>query len=350
MKDLIMLRVNIKGKYLLIFFTSSIIYTACQIFFFNTILNSSIVSKDELWADILLQFAIIYPLVLAMCAVDFRLINLLNRYIPLSRSVAFHSLFVFAGNIIVCLALHIIFGLFHGYVLHTPMNDALPLQGNLILTITANIPIILVIELIFYFQSEQQAITASEKAKRDALSFQYNALRAQVNPHFLFNSLNVLSSLIYENQDDANKYTKALSQIYRQALSVNEKPLSTLDEELRFFRSYVFLLEIRFENAFKIHIDEVGKYGDKKIVSSCLQLLMENAFKHNVSSGDAPLFITLNINQKGITFTNKISLRYDVDKGGIGLKYLAAQCDLYDQQIEVENDEQRFTVKVPFIV
>lgn len=318
-------------------------------FFFNTILNSSIVSKDELWSDLLLQFAIIYPLVLSMCAGDFLLVRLLNKYIHLSKSTFLHILIAFVGNIILCSTIHILFGILHLYVLQLPMNDALPLQGNLILSITANIPIILVIELIFYFQSEQEAITASEKAKRDALSFQYNALRAQVNPHFLFNSLNVLSSLIYENQDLANKYTKALSQIYRQALAMNERPLNTLDEELRFFRSYVFLLEIRFENAFKIHIDEVGKYGDKKIISSCLQLLMENAFKHNVSSEESPLFITLNINPSGIVFSNHISLRYDVDKGGIGLKYLATQCALYGNQLEVEDDGNIFTVKVPFI-
>lgn len=345
-----MLKVTTKGRYILIFFVSTIIYTACQMFFFNTILNSSILSKDELWGNILLQFAIIYPLVLSMCGGDFILVRLLNKHIPLAKSAFLHIIIAFVGNIVMCASIHLLFGLLHTYVLQLPMNDALPLQGNLILSITANIPIILVFELIFYFQSEQEALTVSEKAKRDALSFQYNALRAQVNPHFLFNSLNVLSSLIYENQDTANKYTKALSQTYRQALAMNEKPLNSLDEELKFFKSYVFLLEIRFENAFKIHIDEIGKYGDRKIISSCLQLLMENAFKHNISSEESPLFITLSINPTGIVFSNPIALRYDVDKSGIGLKYLATQCELYGQQLEVEDNGKTFTVKVPYIV
>lgn len=344
-----MLKIKLQGRYILIFFVSTIIYTTCQMFFFNPILNSSILSKDELWSDLSLQFAIIYPLVLAMCIGDFFLVRLLNKYISLSKSALLHILIAFVANIVLCSIIHLFFDLLHTQVLHLPMNEALPLQGNLILSITANIPIILVFELLIYFQAEQQAITDSEKAKRDALSFQYNALRAQVNPHFLFNSLNVLSSLIYENQDLANKYTKALSQIYRQALAMNERPLSTLDEELRFFKSYVFLLEIRFENAFKIHIDDVGKWGDKKIISSCLQLLMENAFKHNISSEENPLFITLNINSTGIIFANHISLRYDVDKSGIGLKYLATQCELYSAQLEVEDDGKAFIVKVPFI-
>lgn len=345
-----MLKITTKVRYILIFFISTIIYTACQMFFFNTILNSSILSKDELWGNLLLQFAIIYPLVLAMCAGDFWVVRLLNRYLSLDKHVLLHIVAAFIGNIILCSAIHLTFGLLHMYVLQLPMNDELPLQGNLILSITANIPIILVFELILYFQSEQEAITASEKAKREALSFQYNALRAQVNPHFLFNSLNVLSSLIYENQDTANKYTKALSQTYRQALAMNDKPLNTLDEELKFFRSYVFLLEIRFENAFRIHIDEVGDYGDKRIISSCLQLLMENAFKHNVSSEESPLLITLNINPTEIVFSNPIALRYDVDKSGIGLKYLGTQCEMYGQQLQVEDDGKIFTVKVPYIL
>jgi sensor histidine kinase YesM len=132
--------------------------------------------------------------------------------------------------------LYFIFNFIVTEVFDVGIKQSLSYKTGLILNITANLPILLILDLLFYFQ-ERKAIKASEKAKRDMLMYQYNALRAQVNPHFLFNSLNVLSSLIYENQEQANKYTKALSQVYRQVLSVSKKPSEYLKGRDAFFPS-----------------------------------------------------------------------------------------------------------------
>jgi len=230
------------------------------------------------------------------------------------------------------------------------IKQALSYKTGLILNITANLPILLVLDLLFYFRAERKAIKISEKAKRNMLIYQYNALRAQVNPHFLFNSLNVLSSLIYENQDQANKYTKALSQVYRQVLSVSKKPLNTLKEEMHFFRQYLFLMEIRFENGFRIEIEPAEQWEQHKLVAFSFQLLLENAFKHNVSSVADPLLIYISIDDNGISFRNKISLRNDITRGeGIGLSFLNTQYDRYHKKLMIEENNDQFIVKIPFI-
>lgn len=335
---------------ILYYFLVTTIYTVYQIIFFNTIMKSSILSKSSLWDNFLLQFAIIYPIVLVMTFLDYLLIKVINEITPLYNSLYRHASSLFVSNILLCILLYIIFNFTVTELMDLGIKQSLSYKTGLILNITANLPILLVIDLLFYFQAERKAIKASEKAKRDMLMYQYNALRAQVNPHFLFNSLNVLSSLIYENQDQANKYTKALSQVYRQVLSVSKKPLNTLKEEMHFFRQYLFLMEIRFENGFQIEIEPIEQWEHRKLVAFSFQLLLENAFKHNVSSVSDPLLIYISVDENGISFRNRIFLRNDITKGeGIGLSFLNTQYDRYHKKLEIMEDQDQFIIKIPFI-
>ncbi|MFZ4928147.1 sensor histidine kinase [Chryseobacterium sp. Mn2064] len=340
------------NRYVIIFyyFIVTTIYTVYQIFFFNTIMKSSILSKVSLWDNFLLQFALFYPIVLVMTFLDYKLIKLINGITPMHTSLYRHASSLFVSNIVLCIILYFAFNFMVTEIFDVGIKQSLSYKSGLILNITANLPILLVLDLLFYFQAERKAIKASEKAKRNMLMYQYNALRAQVNPHFLFNSLNALSSLIYENQDQANKYTKALSQVYRQVLSVSKKPLNTLKEEMHFFRQYLFLMEIRFENGFKIEIDPVEDWEHHQLVAFSFQLLLENAFKHNVSSIADPLLIHISVHKDGISFQNRISLRNDVTKGeGIGLSFLNTQYDRYHKKLEIKQEDNVFIVKIPFI-
>ncbi|WP_411246636.1 sensor histidine kinase [Chryseobacterium proteolyticum] len=213
----------------------------------------------------------------------------------------------------------------------------------------ANVPILLVFELIYYFQSEQRAIADSETAKRKALLFQHETLRAQINPHFLFNSLNVLSSLIYINPDNANKFTKALSKTYRYVLSLNNHPLISIEEELNALDSYIFLMKMRFENAFTFTVHKNPKYEKSRIIPLTLQLLIENVFKHNIATETMLLHINITINRKCIIVANNIQPANDIEKGGIGLKYLTEQYKLYSKEVVVEQTKQIFIVKIPYV-
>ncbi|MCF0051679.1 sensor histidine kinase [Dyadobacter sp. LJ53] len=214
---------------------------------------------------------------------------------------------------------------------------------------TTNMPILLVFELIYYFQSEQKAIADSEIAKREVLLFQHETLKAQMNPHFLFNSLNVLSSLIYINPGNANKFTKALSKTYRYVLSLNRQPEVSVAEELDALDSYIYLMKMRFENSFAFTVNKTAGCEKNLIIPLTLQLLLENAFKHNVATEESPLNIKLTIGSEYITVENNIQPANDTEKGGIGLKYLTKQYNLYTKEVIVMHTSNQFIVKVPYI-
>jgi len=206
-----------------------------------------------------------------------------------------------------------------------------------------------VFELIHYFQSEQKAIADSEKAKRKVLLFQHETLRSQINPHFLFNSLNVLSSLIYINQENANKFTKALSKTYRYVLSLTQQPVVSVADELDALDSYIFLMRTRFENSFTFTVNKISPNDQHKIIPLTLQLLIENAFKHNIATEESTLNITINIDYENITVENNIQPSGSADKGGIGLKYITKQYKIYAKEVTVKHTEEMFIVKIPYI-
>jgi LytS/YehU family sensor histidine kinase len=284
-----------------------------------------------------------------MCLADYVLLLFLNKYLPYSKNVFLRIIADFVGVIVICL---IVLGMFN-YLIYDVLlisKDELPsFLVKFAFAMTNNIPILLAFELIYYFQSEQKAIADSEKAKREALLFEHETLRAQINPHFLFNSLNVLSSLIYMNPNNANKFTKALSKTYRYVLSLNRRPMVTVEEDLDALESYIFLMEMRFENSFSFTVNKTSNNKKNKIIPLTLQLLIENVFKHNVATEEMPLDIKITIGNEYITVENNIQPSNDTDKGGIGLKYLSKQYKLYDREIAVEHTNSLFIVKIPYI-
>ncbi|MDR0660217.1 MAG: histidine kinase, partial [Prevotellaceae bacterium] len=235
-------KINI--KHALIFLFATLLYAMCQMLF------SAILMKEDLGDKFLIQLLSHYVVIFTMCIADYLLLLFLNKYIPYSKNILLRIIADFVGVIVICL---IVLGMFN-YLIYDVLlisKDGLPsFLVKFAFGMTNNIPILLAFELIHYFQSEQKAIADSEKAKREALMFEHETLRAQINPHFLFNSLNVLSSLIYMNPDNANKFTKALSKTYRYVLSLNKRPMVSVEEDLDALESYIFLMEMRFENSF----------------------------------------------------------------------------------------------------
>lgn len=334
---------KIKIKNLFIFLFSTLIYAVCQMFF------SIILMKEDLWHNFHIQLTAHYTVIFTMCIADYMLLLFLNRYLPYSRNILYHILAGLTGLIVICLVLLWIFNYLIYEVFLIPEEGMPSFLIKFVFGMTANIPILLVFELIYYFQSEQKAIADSEKAKRKALLFQHETLRAQINPHFLFNSLNVLSSLIYMNQENANKFTKALSKTYRYVLSLNRQPLVSVVEELNALDSYIFLMKMRFENSFTFTVNKTSASEKNKIIPLTLQLLIENVFKHNVATEELPLKIKVTIDNEYITVENNIQPSNDTEKGGIGLKYLVKQYKLYTKEVLIEHTDQMFFVKIPYI-
>lgn len=334
---------KIGTKNLLIFFSSTLIYALCQMLF------SIILMKEDLWSNFYIQLLSHYMVIVIMCIADFLLLKFLNKHLPYSKNILYRIMADITGLVVICLIILFLFN----YLIYDILlisEEGLPsFLVKFAFAMTNNIPILLSFELIYYFQSEQKAIADSEIAKRRVLLFQHETLRSQINPHFLFNSLNVLSSLIYINQENANKFTKALSKTYRYVLSLTQQPVVSVTEELDALDSYIFLMRMRFENAFTFTVNKISSSEQHKIIPLTLQLLIENAFKHNKATEESLLNIKINVDNDYITVENNIQPSHDVEKGGIGLKYITQQYKLYGKDVVVEHTTQLFMVKIPYI-
>lgn len=200
-----------------------------------------------------------------------------------------------------------------------------------------------------FFLSWRQAAINAEKLKRESLKSQFEALKAQINPHFLFNSLNVLTGLVYQDPDLSAKFIKQLSLVYRYLLENQNKELISIQEELDFLRSYIFLQKIRFGDNLCINI-ELSDNKNYNIPPLALQVLTENAIKHNEISEDHPLTIDITEKNGVIEVKNSKQLKNipTQDSPGIGLKNLEDRYDfLINKKIQIHDDNDEFIVEIP---
>lgn len=201
-----------------------------------------------------------------------------------------------------------------------------------------------------FLQNWKQAVLDAEVAKREIIKAQYEALKNQVNPHFLFNSLNVLTNLVYENPDKAAAFIKKLSDVYRYVLDSRGKELATLEEELNFAKSYVYLQQIRFGENLKVDFTLNGDVG--QVVPLAIQMLVENAIKHNEISALHPLRITIAKEANHVVVRNDIKLRAQpLDSNtGLGLENIKNRyLHLSNMPVEVLANNTAFAVKIPLL-
>jgi len=165
--------------------------------------------------------------------------------------------------------------------------------GNYMVSIIITFIITLLAHAVYFYRSYQENRVKQQKIIAGTASAKFESLKNQIDPHFLFNSLNVLSSLIEENPENAQKFTSSLSKIYRYVLEQRDKELVSVEEELAFAKTYMNLLKMRFENSIFYELPEKINNPDAKVVPLSLQLLLENTVKHNVVSEQKPLRIRI---------------------------------------------------------
>lgn len=221
-------------------------------------------------------------------------------------------------------------------------------QLSLILTFL----VISIYEGTYYFGKWKEALVHGEELKRQQISAQFESLKSQVNPHFLFNSLNTLTALIEENPDLAVRFVAQLSLVYRYVLQSKDKETVELKTELEFTESYIFLLRYRFENNLKVNIQLEEKYLRKSLAPLALQMLIENAIKHNVVSADKPLLIDIYIeNEQFVVVKNTLQRKNNFEQNnGLGLPNILKRYS-YLSQIEprIEQTETYFKVLLPLL-
>ncbi|WP_298486812.1 2TM domain-containing protein [uncultured Maribacter sp.] len=214
-----------------------------------------------------------------------------------------------------------------------------------------SIVISLVFYAIWYYKNRQENKVKEQKIIAGTASAKFDALKNQLDPHFLFNSLNVLTSLIEEDPYQAQKFTTSLSKVYRYVLEQKNKDLVSVDEELQFAKTYIKLLKMRFEDSIILEIPDNCTNPEAKIIPLSLQLLLENAVKHNIVTTEKPLSISVYEEDGNLCVTNNIQEKRVVKKSsGVGLKNIQERyAILTDRNVEISKETMEFTVRLPML-
>lgn len=214
---------------------------------------------------------------------------------------------------------------------------------------------ILVIALIdlgiFLMQQWRETATEAERVRKENMEFRFDRLRNQINPHFLFNSLNTLASLVYQSPETASQFVRQLARVYRYVLENRDKELISLAEEWEFIEAYLFLVKIRFDEGLRFEIQIPEEARRNWIAPMTLQLLIENALKHNIVSFSKPLKVSIRVSGDWLIVENNLQLKSSPEPGTkTGLDNIKTRYAMMTgRQVKVEQTAEIFKVEIPLL-
>ncbi|HAS40822.1 MAG TPA: hypothetical protein DCS93_10100 [Microscillaceae bacterium] len=302
-------------------------------------------------SETLRDFLVNYPNVLLLCYLDYLLVKNLDKYWPwhfkrwvLVRVVAeiiTGALIVGLLVVVVNVGIYLISGS-ETITLNAVLN-------SVVIGAIANLVLLPAVE--FYFQYVRRYETAldNEWLKKENAYFQYELLKNQLNPHFLFNSLNTLLSLITIDQLRAKDFVRKLSHIYRHVLEYREQELIPLTKELEVLKDYIFLLQIRFGHNFQVSLDIPQVSPQVQVIPMALQMLLENTVKHNMVLEHKPLKVRIFSTEDYIIVENSLQPKKSQVSWGVGLKTIQSRYKQYHKSVEIYKDEHIFCVSLPLL-
>ncbi len=224
--------------------------------------------------------------------------------------------------------------------------------SNIIIAVIVSLLINAIYEAVNLFRQLKDSQIETEQLKRQNIESHFETLKNQVGPHFLFNSLNTLLALIDEDKNQAKEFVSKLATYYRYALQVNEREMVEMSTEIELVKSYVFLLESRFGKNLQVNFNVSDEYNNYKVVPLAIQMLVENAVKHNVISEAHPLMIDIFILDNYLVVRNNkrkkdaLEQSNQIGLGNINNRYSI----LTGKNIQIESElDSTFSVKLPLI-
>lgn len=242
----------------------------------------------------------------------------------------------------------LVFPLLHGHPCE--INSAAAVN-TLIISVTITLLVNTLFAAITFFYSWRKSMQEKETLKREGLAAEFETLKSQINPHFLFNSLNTLTSLIEEQPDIATEFIQKLSGVYRYVLTQKDKDLVSLHDELQFVKSYIYLNQIRFGKNLYVKISVDPGVQDRKLVTLSLQMLIENAIKHNIISAQKPLTIRIETQGHRVVVSNNLQRKQVMNESnGIGLNNIVHRYHLLCREpVEITDTGSCFEVSLPLL-
>lgn len=306
---------------------------------------------DEIDATLQVQLMIVSIILIIILWESLRGIHSwLNRKYPFERNIP--------GRIFLQLVLGACLGVFIRFVLYQWGEPRLPFAlDSLFIAATWVLYIVVpsVVNLgfftVYFIERWKDSIVFTERLQKEKVHVQFDNLKNQMNPHFLFNALTSLNSLIFENQQLASEFVQHLSKVYRYVLQHKDRNFVLLSTELEFISNYVKLLETRFRGALRITFEVGAEAREKAIVPVTLQILIENAVKHNIADVSKPLVVEVVSVGDYLIVSNNLQPKKSVETSNrLGLENLKSLYRfLTDKPVLVEPTEERFYVKIPLI-
>lgn len=279
---------------------------------------------------------------------------ILLRMFPPARKRNTYLVSFFVSGSVISFAGTIVTVAMVGSVLHDYSWNQLmvPLKLNIIYAGLVNLLLHLLNTIIFFFHEYRKKWEEAEELRRNSEEAQLQLIKNQINPHFLFNNLNVLSSLVIKTNPEANEFIEEFSKVYRYILNNQDKELIDLNTELEFIKPYIFLLKKRFDNGLEIALDIPDEYKRSYVIPVALQMLIENAIKHNIVSKAKPLLIKVAVDQDhSLIVKNNLQPRQNAEPGNrIGLQNIQKRYELISgKKIDVRHTDSEFVVSLPLL-
>jgi len=230
--------------------------------------------------------------------------------------------------------------------------DTGDIKSTLLISVGITFVISFFLNSIEFLKNWKKASLDAERLKKEQMEAKYETLKNQVNPHFLFNSLNALTNLVYEDQDQAAKFIRELSKVYRYVLDTRAQEVVSLKTEMEFVNSYLFLQKIRFDEKLQLDIKIEG-FEQKMLPPMAVQMLLENAIKHNVIAEEEPLTIHIEIeNREKLVIRNNLQKKNIPleESSGMGLSNIKSRYEFLSPiPVEVIDGPSEFIVKLPLL-
>ena len=322
----------------------------CIIIFMNFLNGKEIALNENM------KFTFLYTLLysLSLHLANTSLFIFLDDFFKEERFSKKRILVGFVSSFIVSLFVIFLLRIFEDVIVEgNTLNNFLAKEtaSNYIVSSIFTFIVLLIVHFVYLYKWYQENKLKEQKIIAGSASAQFESLKNQIDPHFLFNSLNVLSSLIEENPDAAQKFTTSLSKVYRYVLEQKDKDLISVSEELQFAKTYMNLLKMRFENSITFELPENFENDEAKVVPLSLQLLLENCIKHNIVSEKKPLHIKITIENGQLTIENNFQKKEVLqDRKGVGLQNIVNRyAILSKRKVVIEQNEKKFKVFLPIL-
>lgn len=313
-------------------------YSVCETAgeFLTRLIFSSILS-------LLMGITLVYP--------DLYVIAYLNRKFPWQHKITLRIVLQILFSTIVSLIVSSLFTTFVFSLGGMEDDYASVMFNNALIVTVINLMAIISLEAWLFFKIGKMSVEKAEILERELESIRYETLKSQMSPHFLFNSLNVLSGLIPSQAKDAREFVDVFAGVYRYVLENIDHNLVSLDEEINFSKKYIYLQQKRYGNHLSYSIHNEFPASNFYIPPLSLQVLIENAIKHNALDRSRPLNVELRVTETQLILRNNLIPRVSKPfSSGLGLKHLKTRYGVFGLSPMFESDHTHYTATLPLIL